>query len=234
MNEHIIQIQNVSKKYGFKEALLPFDLMVPKGGIVGLIGPNGSGKSTLLKMIAGLVHPSTGEIIVDGTRVRDRLINRKVVYLSEVDHLYPFYNVKETLEFANIVFPDFDVKKALEIQKMLNLDSYTKVKSLSKGNKARLKIILAMARKVPVVLLDEPLSGLDPLVREDIIKLIASYGGTTEQTMIISTHEVSEIEPMLDYVILLKYSKMAYFDKVETLREEYGQSVLDKLKEVLA
>lgn len=234
MNEHSIQIQNVSKKYGFKEALLPFDLMVPKGCIVGLIGPNGSGKSTLLKMIAGLVHPSTGEITVDGTRVRDRLINRKVVYLSEVDHLYPFYNVKETLEFANIVFPDFDVKKALEIQKMLNLDSYTKVKSLSKGNKARLKIILAMARKVPVVLLDEPLSGLDPLVREDIIKLIASYGGTSEQTMIISTHEVSEIEPMLDYVILLKYSKMAYFDKVETLREEYGQSVLDKLKEVLA
>jgi len=234
MSESIIKLNNISKKYIFKQALEPFTLDIPKGGIVGLIGPNGSGKSTLLKMIAGLVHPTTGDIIVDDLKVKDRLINKKVIYLSEVDSLYPFFTVKETLLFAASVYEDFNLAEAEELQKRLNLDAYVKVKDLSKGNRARLKIILALSRKAPVILMDEPLSGLDPLVREDIIKLIASSVDISEQTLIISTHEVSEIEPMLDYVILLKYSQMVFFDKVETLREEHGQSVLDKMKEVLS
>lgn len=230
--DHIITFNNVSKKYGLTKALKDVSFQVPKSGIIGLVGPNGSGKSTLLKLVAGLVKKSAGEIIVCGDHVT-RLIGSKVAFLAEVDSLYDFYTVKETVQFSASVFPDFDEQKANSILETLQVDLNKKVGTLSKGNRARVKIAITLSRQVPLLLMDEPLSGLDPLVREDIIKLIARYVEMEEQTLIISTHEVTEIEPLLDHVLLVKSGNILLSEKVEELRETKGQSVLDAMREVL-
>jgi ABC-2 type transport system ATP-binding protein len=230
--EHIISFQNVTKRYGLTTALKNVSFQVATGGIIGLVGSNGSGKSTLLKLIAGLVKKTGGEIIVCGEHVT-RLIGGKVAFLAEVDSLYDFYTVKETISFSASVFPDFDEEKAYEILGTLEVDLTKKIGTLSKGNRARVKIAIALSRKVPLLIMDEPLSGLDPLVREDIIKMIAKYVEMEEQTLIVSTHEVAEIEPLLDHVLLVQNGEILLSEKVEELRETKGQSVLDAMREVL-
>jgi ABC-2 type transport system ATP-binding protein len=230
--EHIITFNNVTKRYGLTTALKAVSFQIATGGIIGLVGSNGSGKSTLLKLIAGLVKKTGGEIVVCGENVT-RLIGRKVAFLAEVDSLYDFYTVKETIRFSVSVFPDFDEEKAYDILATLDVDLTKKIGTLSKGNRARVKIAIALSRKVPLLIMDEPLSGLDPLVREDIIKMIAKYVEMEEQTLIISTHEVAEIEPLLDHVLLVQGGEILLSEKVEELRETKGQSVLDAMREVL-
>ncbi|MFN7252765.1 MAG: ABC transporter ATP-binding protein [Anaerobacillus sp.] len=230
--EQIITFHNVTKRYGLTTALKAVSFQIATGGIIGLVGSNGSGKSTLLKLIAGLVKKTGGEIVVCGENVT-RLIGRKVAFLAEVDSLYDFYTVKETIRFSASVFPDFDEEKAYDILATLDVDLTKKIGTLSKGNRARVKIAIALSRKVPLLIMDEPLSGLDPLVREDIIKMIAKYVEMEEQTLIISTHEVAEIEPLLDHVLLVQNGEILLSEKVEELRETKGQSVLDAMREVL-
>lgn len=233
MIQPIIELTHVTKKYGLHEGLSDVSLTLERGGLVGLVGPNGSGKSTFLKLLAGLLHPNSGELKVGGTTIIGRN-NPRVSFLSEVDSLYPFYTVEETIRFAFHVFPDFNQEKAREMISFLNLEYGKKVQQLSKGNRARLKIILSLARKVPLILMDEPLSGLDPMAREDILKLLARYAEIEAQTIIVSTHEVTEIEPLLDHVILLKYGKLLLSSSVEQLREKTGKSVLETMKEAMA
>lgn len=228
---NIITFANVSKKYGATKALNNVSFEIAKGGIIGLVGVNGSGKSTLLKLIAGLLKNTNGEIRVDG-EVVTRLIGKKVAFLAEVDSLYEFFTVKETISFSANVFPDFDEQKALEIILALAVEPDKKVGTLSKGNRARVKIAVALSRNVPLLIMDEPLSGLDPLVREDIIKMIAKYVEMEEQTLIISTHEVTEIEPLLEHVLLVSNGEIVLSEKVEDLREKKGQSVLEAMREV--
>ncbi|MCD8502313.1 MAG: ABC transporter ATP-binding protein [Bacillaceae bacterium] len=228
----MISFTNVTKKYGFTTALNNMSFDIPQGGIVGIVGANGSGKSTLLRLMAGLLTKTKGEIVVCGERV-NRMISSKVAFLSDADSLYPFYTVNETVEFAKHVFPDFNITKAKEIVSALDLQGDKKVKALSKGQRARLKIAVALSRNVPIVIMDEPLSGLDPIVREDLLKMIATYAELEKQTMLISTHEVTEIEPLLDHVMLIKQGEIILSESVEYLREEKGKSVLDVMKEVL-
>lgn len=230
--DHMIVFHNVSKKYGITTALKDVSFEIPTGGIIGLVGPNGSGKSTLLKLIAGLVKRTAGEIFVCGDNVT-RLIGKKVAFLAEIDSLYDFYTVKETVRFSGNVFPDFDDKKAYDILQTLQVDVDKKIETLSKGNRARVKIAITLARRVPLLIMDEPLSGLDPFVREDIIKIIAKYVEMEEQTLIISTHEVTEIEPLLDHVLVVRDGEIVLSEKVEELRETKAQSVLDVMREVL-
>lgn len=229
---NIITFSNVSKKYGATKALNNVSFEIAKGGIIGLVGANGSGKSTLLKLIAGLLKTTNGEIRVDGDVVT-RLIGKKVAFLAEVDSLYDFFTVKETISFSANVFPDFDEQKALGIISALEVEPDKKVGELSKGNRARVKIAVALSRNVPLLIMDEPLSGLDPLVREDIIKMIAKYVEMEDQTLIISTHEVTEIEPLLEHVLLVSNGEIVLSEKVEDLREKKGQSVLEAMREVL-
>jgi ABC-2 type transport system ATP-binding protein len=160
------------------------------------------------------------------------MICKQVAFLSDSNSLYPFYTVRETLEFGQSVFPSFDLTKAEKMVQTLRLDKNQRVKNLSKGNLARLKIIFALSRNVPLILMDEPLSGLDPIIREEILKILASYVEFGEQTLIISTHEVSEVEPLLDYVVFLNQGHLVLTAEVEELRAQRGKSVLEVLKEV--
>src|SRR5699024_1398115 len=148
-------------------------LTMETGKIYGLVGPNGSGKSTTLKMIAGLVFPNNGEIRIDETKVT-RQISEKVAYLTELDMFYQTFTVQKMVVFYASQLQDIDIEKAYKHIKDIKIDPTKKIKQLSKGNCGSLKLILTLARKAPVVLLDEPFSGLDPMVRESIVKSLIS------------------------------------------------------------
>ncbi|PKR85187.1 ABC transporter ATP-binding protein [Heyndrickxia camelliae] len=228
----MIELRNVSKKYGKDFTLKDVSISFHPGKIYGLLGPNGSGKSTTLKMICGLVYPNKGEIYVDGENV-NRGISRKVAYLTELDMFYEPFTVEHMIEFYATQFPDFDIRKANILVKDLKLDLTKKVKQLSKGNRGRLKLVLALSRKAPILLLDEPFSGLDPMVRDSMVKSLLSYIDFEKQTVIIATHEIDEIEPLLDEVLAIYNGNLIDIQNVETLREEYGLSVLRWFKNIV-
>jgi len=232
MSESAITLQNVSKKYGKQIALANVDLSLNQKGIIGVIGLNGSGKSTLLKMMAGLVQPSSGEVSFGNEKITRR-IGSHIAFLSELDALYPFQTVAQAVHLWDGAVEDFSSEKANKILQSLNVDTNKKIKTLSKGYRARVKLAVTLARNVPVLIMDEPLSGLDPIVREDILKMIVSNVDLEKQRLILSTHEVSEVEPFLDYVIFLKNGEVVLNAAVETLREDRGMSVIEAMREVL-
>ncbi|MEG6523772.1 ABC transporter ATP-binding protein [Desulfotomaculum sp. 1211_IL3151] len=231
MPECIVEFNRVSKKYVRQVALDNVSLQFPQGKIIGLVGPNGSGKSTILKLTAGLVRPSSGTVKVNG-QAAHRMLASEVSYLSELDTLYPFYTTSETIDFNAGQFGDFDRTKAQELLTFMQLDPGKKVKDLSKGNRGRLKILLSLARKVPLILMDEPLSGLDPLVRDSIIRSLISYLDLEQQTVIITTHEVTEVEPILDTVVAVQNGQIRGVAEVEDIRINHGQGLVEWMKEI--
>ncbi len=233
MTGHIVRFEHVTKKYLGQVALNNVSFDLPQGKIAALVGPNGSGKSTILKLAAGLAHPNQGSVTL-----REKTVNRRaaenVAYLSESDVLYPFFTVQEAIKYNAGLFADFDIEKAREILSFMQLEPNKKVKHLSKGNRGRLKILLALSRRAPLILMDEPLAGLDPLVRDSIIKSMISYLDLQEQTVFMSTHEVSEVEPVLDLVISLSEGRIMGMEEVENIREKHGLSLVDWMKKTMA
>ncbi|MCM3316418.1 ABC transporter ATP-binding protein [Rummeliibacillus stabekisii] len=225
-----VKLSNVSKKYGKEFSLKNVSLTFETGKIYGLLGPNGSGKSTTLKMIAGLVYPNSGKVEVGNEEV-SRKISKNVAYLTELDMFYPGFTVANMIDFYTTQFTDFDPVKAEELLKEMKLEREKKIKQLSKGTRGRLKLVLALSRNAPVLLLDEPFSGLDPMVRDSIVKSLLSYINFDLQTVIIATHEIDEIEPLLDEAIVIFHGKIIGQKNVEELREEEGLSVLDWFKD---
>ncbi|WP_096186447.1 ABC transporter ATP-binding protein [Evansella halocellulosilytica] len=227
----MIELNRVSKKYRNNVALQDIDLQLNKGRIVGLVGENGSGKSTTLKLIAGLIRPSSGTITVNGVKV-DRRVANQVSYLSELDTYYGFYNVGQTIDFFASQFQDFNEEKAEEIRKFMKLDRQAKLKHLSKGNRGRLKVVLTLAREVPVILMDEPLSGLDPMVRDSIVKGFISFIDLEKQMVLITTHEIKELETILDEVIAIKDGNLIGHHDVEQLRFEKNMGIVDWMNDI--
>ncbi len=223
-NPNMIEMKGIHKRYLLKHALNGIDLQIKKGSIVGLLGPNGSGKSTLLKMMAGLIYPTSGSIRVNG-REPDVHNKQHIAYLPEIDNLYGWMTVKETLRFLSGFYRDWQEEKATEMLLTMELDGKQKVRNLSKGMRDRLKLIAALSRKVPLVLLDEPFSGIDPSSRAKIIRSIISEFQSDEQTILLSTHSVNESEPMFDDVIFLQQGRIKIYDSAENLRSAYGCSL---------
>lgn len=226
----MIEFQHVTKRYGFDYALKDVSFTLSPGKIYGLLGPNGSGKSTTLKLIAGLVHPSNGSIIVNGKQV-NRRIAEEVVYLSELDMFYDSFKVSDMVDYYATQFCDFKRDRAAELLRFMKLDPAKKIHSLSKGNRGRMKLALALARDASILLLDEPFSGLDPMVRDSIVTGLISYIDFDKQTVIMATHEISEVESLLDEVLAIQNGKIIGRKQVETLREEEGLSILDWMKQ---
>jgi len=221
---YIIELEGIRKRYLLKQALKGIDLRIERGRIVGLLGPNGSGKSTLLKMLAGLVYPTEGTIRVNG-REPGMEGKRSMAYLPEIDHFYGWMTVRETLRYISAFYDDWQPDKAADMLMTMELDERVKIRNLSKGQRARLKLVAALSRKVPLILLDEPFSGIDPPSREKIIRSIIDEYQTGEQTILLSTHSVNEAEPMFDDVIYLFDGRIQAFDSAENLRERYGCSL---------
>lgn len=222
----MIEMKNVSKKFLVREALTHCSVTFAPGKIIGIVGENGSGKTTMLKLLSGLLRPTSGEVEIDSA-VATRRISEKLAYLTDMDYFYPYFTIKQLISFYQSQFPDFNKEKANEITEFMKLDQKQKIKHLSKGNKNRLKIAVTLSRNAPYVVLDEPFSGLDPLVRKAIIHSIIKFVDLERQTLIITTHEIREIEPVLDEVVLLKEGRIIAHEAIDLIREEYEMNVVD-------
>lgn len=217
----MIELNQVVKKYGAKRALNGVTLSIPKGKVIGLVGENGSGKSTLLKVLAGLSSISSGSVTYRGTSIT-RTIATELAYMSDTDLFYPYFTVRELMEFYDSQFADFDLIKAKELADFLKVPHEAKMKSLSKGNRGRVKIAVTLAREAKVYLLDEPFSGLDPMVRDDIAKGLIRFTNPEEQTIIMSTHEIREVEPLLDEIIVMRGGQIIAHETIDEIRDFYG------------
>lgn len=218
----MIELKNVSKKYSGKRALIDVTFTIPQGKIIGLVGENGSGKTTLLKLIAGLLNPDSGKATFSGQPIT-RKIASDIAYMPDADLFYSYFTVDQLFHFYDSQFDDFDLMKAKEIAQFLNVSLDSKIKNLSKGNRGRVKIAVTLGREAMYYLLDEPFSGLDPIVRDDIAKGLIRFTDTERQTVLMSTHELKEMEPLLDELVVLRGGQIIAHASVDEIRETYGQ-----------
>lgn len=230
-DKNAVEIKNLVKSYPGVEALQGVNINFPAGRITGLIGPNGSGKSTMLKSMAGLVKPTGGELLVFGQKP-DRQTKEKVAFLPELNHLSKNMKIVQIIDFFESQFTTFDRERALEILDFMNLKPEMRIKNLSKGMVGRVKLVLTMARNVPLIVMDEPLAGIDPQSRARILEGLISEYDAEKQTIILSTHEVLEAERFFDYVIFLEYGEVKLQGDADNLRSEHGMSIQDLVKEV--
>ncbi|MEG0371012.1 MAG: ABC transporter ATP-binding protein [Clostridium sp.] len=221
--DNIIEIKDVQKKFGHKEALKNINLNIPKGKIVGLLGPNGSGKSTMIKLINGLLQPDAGEILIGG--LKPSIETKKIVsYLPEKTYLNDWMRVCDILKFFSDFYNDFDMEKAEGMIRDLDIDINQKLKTMSKGTKEKVQLILVMSRHAKLYILDEPIGGVDPAARSYILKtIIKNY--SEDSTLLIATHLISEIESICDEVIFLSYGDIILQGETEKIREEKGKSI---------
>lgn len=226
----MIEVKNVSKKYKKLKALDNMSFTIKEGKITCILGINGVGKSTILKAIAGLSKIDSGEILIDGEKINYNTYN-KLAFVPDIDSHFPQLTIKESFEFMEEFYKNWDKEKAYEMLELFNLSDDRLICSLSKGNKARVKIILGFAQNAKYTLLDEPLSGIDIFKREEFIGAMAKYMND-EQSIVITTHEISEIEMIVDDVIVVDNGKTAFEFNAEETREIEGKSIIDKMREV--
>ncbi len=225
----MIEFTNVSKRFGRVQALNQLNLQFSQGKIIGLFGPNGAGKSTAMKMIAGLNQPDSGNVLVDGKKPRQR--RASIAYLPEIDHLYGWWTLQQAADFTRSFYADWDDAKYQEMLNFLNLDKTMKLSKISKGQRAKCKLLLTVSRRAPYLLMDEPLSGIDILTREQIIDTLIHDYREGEQTIIISTHEIDEVESLVDEVYFIDRGKIVVSGVAEELRMEKGMSLVEIMKE---
>ena len=226
----LLTCEGLTKHYGAKTALDGVDLHIGFGKIVGLLGPNGSGKTTLIKLANGLLQPNSGSIRIAGMKpgVESKAI---VSYLPDADWLPGWMRVEQLVEMFGDFYKDFDPARANEMLANLELSSKDVLKTLSKGNREKVQLILAMSRNARLYLLDEPIGGVDPAARDYILHTILS-NYSKDATVLISTHLIEDIEPVLDEVIFLKEGTVFAHRSVDEIRENEGMSVDAYFREV--
>lgn len=225
-----LECRQLSKIYGSVRALDTVDLTVERGRIVGLLGPNGSGKTTLIKTAAGLLTPSAGELLVGGRKPGIET-KQAVSYLPERTYLSDWMRVEDALCLFSDFYRDFDLEKAREMLCRLEIHPLDRLRTMSKGTREKVQLILVMSRRADLYLLDEPIGGVDPAAREFILgAIIAGY--REDATVLISTHLIRDVEQLLDDVVFLGYGKVGLCAPAEQLREERGKSLDELFREL--
>jgi len=233
MNKVLVEINNLSKIYQYgKVGVKDVSLKLEPGKIIGLLGPNGSGKTTLIKMLNGLLMPTEGFILIDG-RSPGEITKGFVSYLPEQTYLPEYIKVKDIIEYFADFYADFKVERAYEMLKSLGIEPNSNMKTLSKGTKEKVHLILVMSRDAKLYVLDEPIAGVDPAARDYIIRTILS-NYNEKATILLSTHIITDIENILDEVIILENGKAIVHTTVEDIRDEKRKSVDAYFREVFA
>lgn len=224
----MLELQNVTKRYGKKTVLDDVSIQFKKGEITCLLGLNGVGKSTTMKAIMRLVPISKGKILVDGEPITQQNIN-KMAYIPDIPIHDLGWTIPQNLSFAQVFYKNFNLEKAERMLKFFKVPTDKKLKELSKGNLARFNIIVGMCQDAPYLLLDEPFSGIDVFTRQSFINLLKSEFLENGQTVIITTHEIDEIQDIADHIVLLEEGQVfASFSKEEAQNE--GLSIVDKMR----
>lgn len=232
MNE-LVQVNNLTKVYSKKKmALNHMNLVIPRGKIIGLLGPNGSGKTTLIKLINGLLVATEGEVFINGKRPGPET-KSCVSYLPERTYFQGNMQVKELIAYFSDFYGDFRPERARQMLGNLNIDENARLKTLSKGTKEKVQLIMVMSRDAQLYILDEPIAGVDPAARDYILRtIISNYNENA--TVLISTHLISDIEKILDEVVFIRDGRVVLQDSVENIRERRGKSVDSYFREVFA
>ena len=226
----ILECKALSKRFGATQALESIELELEGGHIVGLLGPNGSGKTTLIKLCNGLLTPTGGTVRIDGM-APGAGTKAIVSYLPERNALPEWMTTAQAMDYYADFFEDFNSDKAKEMIANLGLQQNQRIKTMSKGTREKLQLILTMSREAKLYLLDEPIGGVDPATRDYILHtIIRNYN--PDATIIISTHLITDVEPILDEVIFLREGKVVLYNSVDNIREEKGKSVDELFREV--
>lgn len=220
----------VSKSYARVDALSGVDLQLPSGRIIGLLGPNGSGKTTLIKILTGLLQPTAGAVQIAGMEIGPQT-KAIVSYLPDRMYYASWMKTSDLIELFADFYADFRRERAEAMCRALGIEMDMRVKTMSKGTKEKLQLILVMSREAKLYLLDEPIAGVDPAAREFILQtILTSY--SPESTVLISTHLIADVEPVLDEVVFLKQGRVVRHDTVDNIRQTEGKSVDEVFREI--
>ncbi len=232
MSNPVLVCTDLCKSYlrGFP-VLNNFSCSLPAGKIIGLLGPNGCGKSTLLKMICGLLSPDSGSILIDG-EPRSEKTNALVSYLPERTYFNAWMRVDELIEYFADFYADFDTDLARKMLSELGIRTESRLRTLSKGTKEKVQLVLVMSRRAKLYLLDEPIAGVDPAARDYILRtIIGNYNKNA--TVIITTHLIYDIEPVLDEFAFMGHGgQILLSGEADTVRAEQGKSLDQLFREV--
>lgn len=235
VNTPLLQLNDLCKRYpgmGNYMSVFHMNLTILRGRIIGLLGPNGCGKTTLIKMINGLLAPTCGTVLING--MEPCPATKKVIsYLPERTYLDNGMKVSQMVEYFADFYEDFSTEKAYSMLGVLGISSDARLKTLSKGTKEKVQLILVMSRQADLYILDEPIAGVDPAARDYILRtIITNYNPGS--TIILSTHLISDIENILDDVIFMKNGSLMLYTSVDSIRSQMGKSVDTYFREVYA
>ena len=226
--ESVIEIQSLSRRFGTNDALSDVSLTIPRGVVFGLVGTNGAGKTTLIRHVMGLLRPQRGSVAVFGL---DPVANptgvlARVGYLSELNELPEWMRIEELIGFTRSFYPTWDDSYARSLQQLFELDSRTQIQHLSKGQRARVGLLLALAFRPELLVLDEPSSGLDPLVRRDILVAVIDTVVQDGRTVLFSSHLLDEVERVADRVAIIEGGRIVRNEPIDQLKSRYLRLVL--------
>lgn len=228
--EMLLECRNLSKKYGNFCALSDLNLSLKHGEIIGLLGPNGSGKTTLIKLINGLLSPSSGEVLINN-QAPGIESKRIIAYLPERSYLNNWMKINDVISYFDDFYDNFSKERAYTMLNKLHLNPSRRLRTLSKGDKEKVQLILVMSRDADLYILDEPIGGVDPAARDYILNtIITNYNENA--TLLMSTHLISDIENILDRAIFIKNGGIVLNSSVDEIRTEHGQSVNALFREV--
>ncbi len=230
MHDEILTCTALSKRFITTDALKNVNLTLPRGKIIGLLGPNGSGKTTLMKLANGLLTPTAGDIRIGGMPIGTET-KAIVSYLPDAQYLPDWMTALQLVDMFTDFYADFNPDKAKYMLDTLHILPKIVYKRLSKGNKEKVQLVLAMSREAQLYLLDEPIGGVDPAARDYILNtIIGNY--SPNATIVISTHLIQDIEPVLDEAIFLKEGEVVLHTSADELRETHGKSMDEYFREV--
>jgi ABC-2 type transport system ATP-binding protein len=227
---NLLECKGLTKSFGSLKALNNVSLSIGRGRIIGLLGPNASGKTTFIKICNNLLTPTSGKIEIGG--FEPGVETKKIVsYLPDRNYLNDWMKVSQLIQFFQDFYEDFNKDKAYDMLNNLGINSNDRLKTMSKGTKEKVQLILTMSREAQLYLLDEPIGGVDPAARDYILDtIIRNY--SEDSTVILSTHLIADVEKVLDDVIFLKEGQIALAKTVDEIREESGKSVDSLFREV--
>lgn len=228
--EPILQCQSLTKEYNHFPALSDFSLTLERGQIVGLLGPSGSGKSTLIKLINGLLTPTSGSVLIDGMAPCTRT-KEIVSYLPERTYLNDWMKVRDIIAYFDDFYANFVKERALEMLERLGINPDARLRTLSKGSREKVQLILVMSRDADLYILDEPIGGVDPAARQYILSTILS-NYNENATILLSTHLIAEIENILDRVLFLQNGRLILNHSVDEIRFQQKKSIDALFREV--
>ncbi len=229
MND-LVQIRDLNKSYGGKPALENVNLTIPSGKLIGLLGPNGAGKTTLIKILNGLLQPDSGVALINGNAPGPET-KAEVSYLPDQPYFGDWMRMEDALNLFSDFYMDFDRQHAEQMCAAMGIRKDMKIKTMSKGTKEKVQLILTMSRAAKLYLLDEPIAGVDPAARDTIMDTILS-NYNPDSTVIISTHLIGDIERVLDEVIFIDNGRVVLYDSVDHIREQYNMSVDSLFREM--